>query len=50
MILDPAAVCVLATLHRALKYDCIVCIKQLRPPLGACTLEFPAGILQYFNQ
>ncbi|ELT89628.1 hypothetical protein CAPTEDRAFT_161037 [Capitella teleta] len=39
------AVCILATLRRALKYDCVVCVKQFRAPIRGNTLEFPAGLV-----
>lgn len=39
------AVCVIAILKRLLKYDCMVLVKQYRPPLKCCTLEMPAGLI-----
>ncbi|XP_063425096.1 ADP-sugar pyrophosphatase-like [Mytilus trossulus] len=39
------AVCVIAILKRMLKYDCLVLVKQYRPPLKGYTLEFPAGLI-----
>jgi len=39
------AVVVMSVLKRVLKYDCIILVKQYRPPLKAYTLEFPAGLL-----
>ena len=38
-----AGVVMITTLKRVLHYDCIICVKQYRPPLHAYTLEFPAG-------
>ncbi|CAH1783847.1 unnamed protein product [Owenia fusiformis] len=39
------AVVVMATLKRTLKYDCIVLVKQYRPPMKTYTIEFPAGLI-----
>ncbi|XP_052083227.1 ADP-sugar pyrophosphatase-like [Mytilus californianus] len=39
------AVCVIAILKRMLKYDCLVLVKQYRPPMKCYTLEFPAGLI-----
>ena len=33
----------MATLKRVLKHDCIVLLKQYRPPLQAYSIEFVAG-------
>lgn len=38
-------VAIVPLLKRALKFDCLVCVKQYRPPLNAYCLEFPAGII-----
>ncbi len=38
-----AGVVIMAVLKRTLKYDCVILVKQYRPPMKACTLEFPAG-------
>uniref|UniRef100_A0A3Q3WLX0 Uncharacterized protein n=1 Tax=Mola mola TaxID=94237 RepID=A0A3Q3WLX0_MOLML len=34
---------IIALLKRTLHKDCVVMVKQFRPPLGCYTLEFPAG-------
>lgn len=34
---------IIALLKRTLHKDCVVMVKQFRPPIGCCTLEFPAG-------
>lgn len=39
----PAGVGIIALLKRTLHKDCVVMVKQFRPPLGCYTLEFPAG-------
>ncbi|XP_077869743.1 ADP-sugar pyrophosphatase-like isoform X2 [Saccoglossus kowalevskii] len=39
------AVCIVAILKRLLHYDCIVLVKQYRPPMKCYTVEFPAGLL-----
>ncbi|XP_067347057.1 ADP-sugar pyrophosphatase isoform X2 [Channa argus] len=36
---------IIALLKRTLHKDCVVMVKQFRPPLGGCTLEFPAGLI-----
>ncbi|XP_004087001.1 ADP-sugar pyrophosphatase isoform X2 [Oryzias latipes] len=36
---------IIAVLKRTLHKDCMVMVKQFRPPLGCCTLEFPAGLI-----
>ncbi len=41
-----SGVVIMATIKRVLKYDCVLLVKQYRPPIKACTLEFPAG--RYF--
>ncbi|PIK49815.1 putative ADP-sugar pyrophosphatase, partial [Apostichopus japonicus] len=38
-------VTVIATLKRLFHYDCIILIKQYRPPLAKYTIEFPAGLI-----
>ncbi|XP_061875738.1 ADP-sugar pyrophosphatase-like, partial [Colius striatus] len=39
-------VAVIAVLQRTLHYDCIVLVKQFRPPINAYCLEFPAGLIE----
>lgn len=39
----PPGVGIIALLKRTLHKDCVVMVKQFRPPLGCYTLEFPAG-------
>ncbi|NXG46044.1 NUDT5 pyrophosphatase, partial [Psilopogon haemacephalus] len=39
-------VAVIAVLQRTLHYDCIVLVKQFRPPLNSYCLEFPAGLIE----
>lgn len=39
------AVVIIPVLLRMLKCDCLVLVKQYRPPLDAYTLEFPAGLI-----
>ncbi|XP_021351009.1 ADP-sugar pyrophosphatase-like [Mizuhopecten yessoensis] len=39
------AVCVIAVLKRLLKFDCLVLVKQYRPPMKGYTLEMPAGLI-----
>ena len=39
------AVIMMTTLKRLLHYDCLICVKQYRPPIKAYTLEFPAGTI-----
>ncbi|XP_034081863.1 ADP-sugar pyrophosphatase isoform X2 [Gymnodraco acuticeps] len=39
------AVGVIALLKRTLHKDCVVMVKQFRPPMGSYTLEFPAGLI-----
>ncbi|KAJ8261777.1 hypothetical protein GJAV_G00158290 [Gymnothorax javanicus] len=36
---------ILALLKRTLHKDCVVLVKQFRPPMGCHTLEFPAGLI-----
>uniref|UniRef100_A0A3B3DGR0 ADP-sugar pyrophosphatase n=1 Tax=Oryzias melastigma TaxID=30732 RepID=A0A3B3DGR0_ORYME len=36
---------IIGVLKRTLHKDCMVMVKQFRPPLGCCTLEFPAGLI-----
>ncbi|KAL0962841.1 hypothetical protein UPYG_G00346210 [Umbra pygmaea] len=36
---------IIALLKRTLHKDCVVMVKQFRPPIGCCTLEFPAGLI-----
>lgn len=36
---------IIAILKRTLHKDRIVMVKQFRPPLGRCSLEFPAGLI-----
>ncbi|XP_026504421.1 ADP-sugar pyrophosphatase isoform X2 [Terrapene carolina triunguis] len=37
-------VSVIPVLQRTLHYDCIVLVKQFRPPMGGYCLEFPAAV------
>ncbi|XP_071590230.1 ADP-sugar pyrophosphatase isoform X1 [Heliangelus exortis] len=39
-------VAVIAVLQRTLHYDCIVLVKQFRPPINRYCLEFPAGLIE----
>lgn len=39
------AVAVIAILKCTLKFDCIILVRQYRPPLQAYTIEFPAGLV-----
>ncbi|KAK7149998.1 hypothetical protein R3I94_009346 [Phoxinus phoxinus] len=36
---------IIALLKRTLHKDCVVMVKQFRPPLGCNVLEFPAGLI-----
>ncbi|KAJ8384334.1 hypothetical protein AAFF_G00205870 [Aldrovandia affinis] len=36
---------IFALLKRTLHKDCVVMVKQFRPPMGCYTLEFPAGLI-----
>ncbi|NP_001085179.1 nudix-type motif 5 isoform X1 [Xenopus laevis] len=36
---------IIPVLQRTLHYECIVLIKQFRPPMGCYCLEFPAGLI-----
>ncbi|XP_072003447.1 ADP-sugar pyrophosphatase isoform X2 [Engystomops pustulosus] len=38
-------VAIIPVLQRTLHYECMVLIKQFRPPLGCYCLEFPAGLI-----
>ncbi|KAM5234954.1 ADP-sugar pyrophosphatase isoform 1-T1 [Ctenodactylus gundi] len=38
-------VAVIPVLQRTLHYECIVLVKQFRPPVGRYCLEFPAGLI-----
>ncbi|PVD24882.1 hypothetical protein C0Q70_15372 [Pomacea canaliculata] len=38
-------VVIIPVLKRLLKYDCVVLVKQFRPPVGTVTIEFPAGLI-----
>uniref|UniRef100_A0A8C5PL08 ADP-sugar pyrophosphatase n=1 Tax=Leptobrachium leishanense TaxID=445787 RepID=A0A8C5PL08_9ANUR len=38
-------VSIIPVLQRTLHYECVVLIKQFRPPLGCYCLEFPAGLI-----
>nr|KAF6431989.1 nudix hydrolase 5 [Rousettus aegyptiacus] len=38
-------VTVIPVLQRTLHYECIVLVKQFRPPMGGYCLEFPAGLI-----
>ncbi|XP_053376854.1 ADP-sugar pyrophosphatase-like [Mercenaria mercenaria] len=42
---NPDAVVAIPILRRTLHYDCIVLLKQYRPPVKAYSIEFPAGLL-----
>nr|XP_009941889.1 PREDICTED: ADP-sugar pyrophosphatase isoform X2 [Opisthocomus hoazin] len=39
-------VAVIPVLQRTLHYDCIVLVKQFRPPINSYCLEFPAGLIE----
>ncbi|KAM5282462.1 ADP-sugar pyrophosphatase isoform 1-T2 [Hipposideros larvatus] len=38
-------VTIIPVLQRTLHYECIVLVKQFRPPIGGYCLEFPAGLI-----
>uniref|UniRef100_A0A2I3HIT4 ADP-sugar pyrophosphatase n=1 Tax=Nomascus leucogenys TaxID=61853 RepID=A0A2I3HIT4_NOMLE len=38
-------VAVIPVLQRTLHYECIVLVKQFRPPVGGYCIEFPAGLI-----
>ncbi|XP_053572447.1 ADP-sugar pyrophosphatase [Bombina bombina] len=38
-------VAIIPVLQRTLHYECMVLIKQFRPPMGSYCLEFPAGLI-----
>uniref|UniRef100_A0A8D0BZJ7 Nudix hydrolase 5 n=1 Tax=Salvator merianae TaxID=96440 RepID=A0A8D0BZJ7_SALMN len=38
-------VAIIPVLQRTLHYDCVVLVKQFRPPMGNYCLEFPAGLI-----
>ncbi|XP_078510984.1 ADP-sugar pyrophosphatase [Lissotriton helveticus] len=38
-------VAIIPVLQRTLHYECIVLVKQFRPPMGCYCLEFPAGLI-----
>ncbi|KAL7370965.1 hypothetical protein ABVT39_015392 [Epinephelus coioides] len=42
---DADGVGIIALLKRTLHKDCVVMVKQFRPPIGCYTLEFPAGLI-----
>ncbi|KAG5267589.1 hypothetical protein AALO_G00223420 [Alosa alosa] len=42
---DADGVGIIAILKRTLHKDCVVMVKQFRPPMGCHTLEFPAGLI-----
>ncbi|XP_038597367.1 ADP-sugar pyrophosphatase [Tachyglossus aculeatus] len=43
--LSADGVAIIPVLQRTLHYECIVLVKQFRPPMGAYCLEFPAGLI-----
>ncbi len=42
-------VAIIALLKRTLHRDCVVMVKQFRPPMGCNTLEFPAGLMMTYH-
>ncbi|XP_011789607.1 PREDICTED: ADP-sugar pyrophosphatase isoform X1 [Colobus angolensis palliatus] len=38
-------VAIIPVLQRTLHYECIVLVKQFRPPMGGYCIEFPAGLI-----
>ncbi|GAB0175551.1 ADP-sugar pyrophosphatase [Grus japonensis] len=42
-------VAVIAVLQRTLHYDCIVLVKQFRPPINGYCLEFPAEFVEVIS-
>ncbi|XP_040104410.1 ADP-sugar pyrophosphatase [Moschus berezovskii] len=38
-------VAIIPVLQRTLHYECIILVKQFRPPMGGYCLEFPAGLI-----
>ncbi|XP_010364870.1 ADP-sugar pyrophosphatase isoform X2 [Rhinopithecus roxellana] len=38
-------VAVIPVLQRTLHYECIILVKQFRPPMGGYCIEFPAGLI-----
>ncbi|XP_014403468.1 PREDICTED: ADP-sugar pyrophosphatase isoform X2 [Myotis brandtii] len=38
-------VMIIPVLQRTLHYECIILVKQFRPPMGSYCLEFPAGLI-----
>uniref|UniRef100_A0A8D0ZP27 ADP-sugar pyrophosphatase n=2 Tax=Sus scrofa TaxID=9823 RepID=A0A8D0ZP27_PIG len=38
-------VSIIPVLQRTLHYECVVLVKQFRPPMGGYCLEFPAGLI-----
>ncbi|XP_060113850.1 ADP-sugar pyrophosphatase [Heteronotia binoei] len=43
--LSADGVAIIPVLQRTLHYDCVVLVKQFRPPIGVYCLEFPAGLI-----
>ena len=43
MLIFISAVVAIATLKRYLKHDCLILVKQYRPPVKGYTIELPAG-------
>uniref|UniRef100_A0A6I8PGF0 ADP-sugar pyrophosphatase n=1 Tax=Ornithorhynchus anatinus TaxID=9258 RepID=A0A6I8PGF0_ORNAN len=43
--LSADGVAIIPVLQRTLHYECIVLVKQFRPPMGTYCLEFPAGLI-----